>query len=86
MAKGKKQRQPSNEVRGLKAASARAFEAGDYMRVREINHKIQELAPDGPEAQRAADLANKLGVDPVVIQFGAAVILLYLSGWALAFF
>ena len=86
MAKGKKQKQPSNEVRGLKAASARAFEAGDYLKVREISEKIQDLAPDGPEARGAADLADKLAVDPVVIQFGAAVILLYLSGWALAFF
>ena len=86
MAKAKKQKQPSNEVRKLKQASALAFEAGDYLRVREISKQIQELAPDSVESQAAAETSEKLAVDPAVIQFGAAVILLYFSGWALAFF
>ena len=86
MAKAKKQKQPSNEVRKLKAASTQAFEAGDYKRVREISKQIQELAPDSQESQAAAETFDQLAVDPAVIQFGAAVILLYLSGWALAFF
>ena len=85
MAKGKKKNQPSQEIRNLKAASERAHEAGDYFRVREISLQIQELAPDSAESQQAAESFAILGVDPAVIQFGAGVILLYLSGWALAF-
>ena len=86
MAKGKKQNQPSQQVRNLKAASDRAHEAGDYQRVREISTEIQGLAPDSAESQQAAHMYSQLGVDKAVIQFGAAVIFLYLSGWALAFF
>jgi len=86
MAKGKKQNQPSQQVRNLKAASDRAHEAGDYHRVREISLEIQGLTPDSPESQQAAHMYSQLGVDKTVIQFGAGVILLYLSGWALAFF
>ena len=86
MAQGKKKKQPSQQVRNLKAAAERAHEAGDYAKVREISLQIQELAPDTPESRQAADSFGKLGIDPVVIQFGAGVILLYLSGWAIASF
>ena len=86
MTKAKKQKQPSPEVRKLKDASKQAFDAGDYYRVREISQQIQGLAPDTPDSQAAGESYSQLGVDPVVIQFGAAVICLYLSGWALAFF
>jgi hypothetical protein len=86
MTKAKKQKQPSPEVRKLKDASKQAFEAGDYCRVREISLQIQGLEPDSAESQAAAESYSQLGVDPVVVQFGAAVIFLYFSGWALAFF
>ena len=86
MAKGKKQNQPSQQVRNLKAASERAHEAGDYCRVREISLEIQGLTGDSAESRQAAYMYSQLGVDKVVIQFGAGVIFLYLSGWALAFF
>jgi len=69
------------EGRKLTTAASLAFEAGDYLLVREINNKIIELSPGGDLAAEARVLNSRLDFDPFLGRFAAVAWGIYGLGW-----
>ena len=75
------QKSDKGEARNLASAAKRAFEAGDYLSVREINARLQGLPGAGELAAAAATQNSNLDFDPFLRRFAAAAWGVYLIGW-----
>lgn len=79
--KRSKQKNDKGEARTLAAAAKRAFDAGDYLSVREINNRIAEVPGAGELAALATEQNSNLDFDPFLKRFAMGAWGVYLVGW-----
>ena len=84
--KSKEDKQLKLEVKQLQDRAAHAFEIGDYRATRELDQQIIEMSPQSDAGRLSSERRRHLGVDPVVIKFGLALLGLHLLGWVFALF
>ena len=84
--KNDEDKQLKRQVKLLQDRAAYAFEVGDYRATRELDQQIIEMSPQSDAGRLASEQRRHLGVDPVVIKFGLALLALHLLGWVFALF
>ena len=78
------EKQLKRETRALWEESRAAAAAGDYQKLRALDHRIVEHAPGTESAESSTLELGRLKIDPWAIYAGLGATLLYLLAWTVS--